>query len=731
MALIFAVQFLIVLFCAKFSQIMRYDSQKARQLTALTVQYLSNPLELKAEQSMNELKEILNFHEYLYYVLNQPVISDYEYDLLYKQLQKIELENPNLISPDSPTQRISVDFTGELDTVPHYSPMLSLENSYNKEDIVDFDNQVRKWTKISNEEIIDYCIEPKFDGGTIVLVYENDLLIRAATRGNGIEGEEITNNVRAIRSVPIKALFSEKGIYRVELRGEALIRKDRFEIINQERVKQGLPLFANPRNAATGGLRVKDVKDIQGRGLEIFVYQISIAFDRDGQNITPNLKNHYDTLVWLSQLGFKVAISETSKSHQIDGVMDICKQWEDKRNSYQYEIDGMVIKVNDYQLQEMCGSTSHHPRWAVAFKFKAKQATSILKHVEFQVGKTGAVTPVAKIEPVPLAGVTISSVSLHNEEFIMSRDIRIGDSVLVERAGDVIPYIVKSFPELRTGDEQIIAFPTLCPSCSNPLTKSEEEAAWRCENEDCPAQSLQRLIHHVSKDGMDIDGFGKAIVERFFDLGWIKDIADVYELDFDKVSALDGFKDKSAQNLKQAIERAKKNPINMLLQSLSIRQLGKRAAKLISNEIQNLEDLYHWSESEYTKIKEIGPILAGNMVAYFNNPENIRILERMKQAGVNMQGVQESSSDIPVDSEFFSGKKILFTGSLQAMTRQDAQSLSEKAGAINISAVSSNLDILVTGENAGSKLKKATQLGTVLIITEQDFINELSKIGLV
>jgi DNA ligase (NAD+) len=730
MKLVFQVQ-VIVLFCAKFPQNMRYDSEKSKQLNALTVQYLNELSERKPEQSVHELREILNFHEYLYYVLNQPVISDYEYDLLYKQLQKIERDNPNLINSDSPTQRISVDFSGELNTVPHYSPMLSLENSYNKEDIIDFDKQVRKWTKVSSDEIIDYCIEPKFDGGTIVLVYENDLLIRGATRGNGVDGEEITNNVRAIRSVPIRASFSEKGISRVELRGEALIRKDRFEQINQERIKHGLPLFANPRNAATGGLRVKDVNEISGRGLEIFVYQISVAFDRDDQDITANLNNHYDTLVWLSQLGFKVAIVETSKSQNIDGVMDICKHWEEKRDTYQYEIDGMVIKVNDYQLQEKCGSTSHHPRWAVAYKFKAKQATSILKNVEYQVGKTGAITPVAKIEPVPLAGVTISSVSLHNEEFIMSRDIRIGDKVLVERAGDVIPYIVKSFPELRTGDEKIIAFPTLCPSCSNPLTKSEDEAAWRCENEDCPAQSLQRLIHHVSKDGMDIDGFGKALVERFFDLGWVKDIADVYELDFDKMSTLEGFKAKSIQNLTQAIESAKINPINMLLQSLSIRQLGKRAAKLISDEIQHIEELYQWDESNYINIKEIGPILAANMVAYFQNPNNIRILERMQQAGVNMHGKQDTTSDRKVDSEFFNGKKILFTGSLQAMTRQEAQQLAEVAGAINISAVSSNLDILVTGENAGSKLKKATQLGTVFIITEQEYMNEMSKIGLI
>lgn len=709
---------------------MRYDSEKARQLAALTVKYLSNSTDLKPEKVVIELIEILHFHEYLYYVLNQPVISDYEYDVLYKHLQKIEKENPNLISPDSPTQRISVDITGELDTVPHFSPMLSLENSYNQEDIFDFDKQVRKWTKILSEEIVDYCIEPKFDGGTVVLVYENDLLTRGATRGNGVEGEDITNNVRAIRSVPIRAAFSEKGIYRVELRGEALIRKDKFEYINQERVQRGLPLFANPRNAATGGLRVKDVNDIQGRGLEIFVYQISVAFDHEDRDITSNLINHYETLVWLSQLGFKVAIAETSQSANIDGVMNICKQWEEKRDKYQYEIDGMVIKVNDYQLQERCGSTSHHPRWAVAYKFKAKQATSILKQVEYQIGKTGAITPVAKIDPVPVAGVSISSVSLHNEEFILSRDIRIGDKVLVERAGDVIPYIVKSFPELRNGDEQIISFPTRCPSCSYPLSKSEDEAAWRCENIDCPAQALQRLIHHVSKEGMDIDGFGKAIVERFFDLGWLKDIADVYELDFEKIANLEGFKVKSAQNLMNAIESAKKNPINMLLQSLSIRQLGKRAAKLISDEIQHIEELYQWTESNYTNIKEIGPILAGNMMVYFTNSNNIQILERMQQAGVNMAGKLDTAAAQKVDSEFFNGKKILFTGSLQSMTRQDAQQLAEAAGAINISAVSSNLDILVTGENAGSKLKKATQLGTVLIITEQEFMNELSRIGL-
>jgi DNA ligase (NAD+) len=698
----------------------------------LTGRFLTGGLDgqISPEERMALLRGVLQFHEHRYYVLDSPLISDYEYDTLYKQLQREEQAHPEYITPDSPTQRVSSDVTEDFPTVPHLSPMLSLENSYDEADLMDFDKQVRKWTGVPQQEVITYSVEPKFDGGTIVLTYENDQLVRGATRGDGTYGEDITANVRAIKSVPVSAPFSSLGITRVELRGEALIRKEVFQRINAAREEKGLALFANPRNAATGGLRVKEVKDIQSRGLEIFVYQISAAFDEKGQDKLPELANHFHTLEVLGQLGFKVPLKESRLVSGIQAVLPFCREWEAKRDSYGYEIDGMVVKVNSFDLQALCGSTSHHPRWAVAFKFKAKQASSTLLAVDFQVGKTGAVTPVAKIAPVALAGVTISSVSLHNQDFILERDIRIGDKVLVERAGDVIPYIVKSFPELRHGEEEEIRFPSDCPSCEAPLVRPADEAVWRCENTQCPAQLLQRIIHHVSKDGMDVEGFGKSLVERLYQLGWLTSIADVYYLDYERLATLEGFGSKSAENLRSAVEKAKEAGLASVLQSLSIRQLGKRAARLIAAEIKHISELYDWDEVRYTSIKEVGPVLASNMMTYFSREENRLMLECMEAAGVNMSASAIQEAAPASRGGALDGKKILFTGTLKHMGRNEAQALAERVGAINISAVSSQLDVLVCGENAGSKLQKAEKLGTVTILTEENFLAMLEEAGI-
>jgi DNA ligase (NAD+) len=387
--------------------------------------------------------------------------------------------------------------------------------------------------------------------------------------------------------------------------------------------------------------------------------------------------------------------------------------------------------VNSLELQEKCGFTAHHPRWAIAFKFKAKQATSKLVAVEYQVGKIGSITPVAKIEPVYLAGVTVSSISLHNEEFIRSKDLRLGDTVLVERAGDVIPYIVKSFAELRKGDEQVINFPEFCPSNTTnqpvPLVKEEGEAAWRCPNCVCGAQELQKMIFHVSKDAMDIDGFGKSYVERFYELGWIKDISDIYNLDYEKIASLEGFGKRSAENIKAAIEKAKNNPIQKLLHSLTIHHLGKKASKLIAEQIQHVMDLQSWTVDRYLEIKDIGPVVAENVSAWFRDETNIAMLEKMESFGVNLTQTDEDKPLQVAEDAVFSGKTILFTGTLLQMGRKEAEEKAAKAGARNISAVSSNLNILVVGEKAGSKLKKAQELGTVQILTEDEFLELVGR----
>jgi len=575
-------------------------------------------------------------------------------------------------------------------------------------------------------EDIEYVVEPKFDGGSIALVYEDDQLSRGATRGNGVQGDQITANVRTMKSIPLSANFFTKNIARAELRGEALIRKDNFHEINVQRETDGLEVFANPRNAATGGLRMKDPKQTAQRGIEAFIYQMGFAENAEGENVMDQFETHYQTIELLGQLGFKIPAKETKVCANVKAVFDFVKEWEVKRDDYPYEIDGMVIKVNNLKLQELCGYTSHHPRWAIAFKFKAKQATSKLINVEYQIGKIGSVTPVAKIEPVALAGVTVSSVSLHNEEFIVSKDLRLGDTVLVERAGDVIPYIVKAMEDLRDGTEVKIDFPKNCPSCDTALIKEEGEAAWRCPNSLCAAQALQRMVFHVSKPAMDIDGFGRSIVEKFYELGFVKTIADIYDLDYDSISTLEGFGERSINNLKAAIDKAKENPISRLLHSLSIHHLGKKASKLIAQEIHHVMELSTWNEERFTQIKDIGPVVAKNVMAYFAIPENIRLLSQLESNGVNMTQTEEDKPlEIAADAPLV-GKSILFTGTLNQVKRKEAQEMAAAAGAKNISAVSSKLDILVVGEKAGSKLKKAKAIETVQIMTEQEFLDLLA-----
>ncbi|WP_235298785.1 NAD-dependent DNA ligase LigA [Portibacter marinus] len=701
-----------------------YSTAESKVLFDQTQKLLKSNIKV---EDLDQLIKVLHFHEWKYAIQNDPVISDFEYDTLYKSLEKIEHENPSLIRPDSPTQRVSSDLKSDFPKVVHLVPMLSLDNSYNAADLQDFERQIRKLTGIEDGPI-EYTVEPKFDGGSIALVYENDLLARAATRGNGSEGEEMTANAKAMTSIPLRAAFSELGIQKAELRGESLIRKDVFIKLNEEREKEDKTLFANPRNAATGGLRTKDANQTAERKIETFVFQIGYAVDDQGNDMIPELSTHMNSLDKLTTLGFKIPQQERKLCSNIQEAIKVCEHWQEIREEYPYEIDGMVVKVNSFELQEKCGSTQHHPRWAIAYKFKAKQATSKLERVEYQVGKIGAVTPVAKITPVQLAGVTVSSISLHNEDFIKSKDIRIGDTVLVERAGDVIPYIVKSFPELRNGSEEAVVYPTHCPVCNHELLRPENEAVWRCVNVACEAQVIQRMIHHVSKDAMNIDGFGASYVERFYELGWLKDISDIYNLDYEAISRLEGFGQRSATKLKEAVEKAKNNPIHRLLNSLAIHHLGRKASKVIAEKIAHVMNLKTWTIEDFTSIKDIGPVVAENVKAFFDDEVNVEMLQRMEEYGVNLfQTEEDKPKEVAADAPL-AGKTILFTGTLEQLTRKEAQLMAEEAGAKNISAVSSNLDILVVGEKAGSKLKKAEALGTVKIWSEVEFIEIVGRV---
>lgn len=670
-----------------------------------------------SQENYGNLLDVLRYHERKYYIDNDPQISDTEYDRLFQLAEIIETNHPEWLTIMSPTQRVGSDRVNNQDSVQHLSPMLSLANSYNETDLIDFDKQVRKL--LGNGENVNYSVEPKFDGGSIVLVYENNQLTSAATRGDGYFGEDITANIRTLRTVPLSADFSSTSISRVELRGEALIRKDRFSAINALREKEGEDLFANPRNAATGGLRMKDPADTARRGIEAFFYQI--AYIEGALADDELLNSHYDRINLLRELGFKVPLEGIKKCETIQEVVDFCAEWEARRERFDYEIDGMVVKVDRVDYQELLGSTSHHPRWAIAYKFKAKQATSTLEEVQYQVGKIGTITPVAKISPTQLAGVTISSISLHNEDFITNKDIRLKDQVLIERAGDVIPYIVKSFPELRNGTESKIRFPTECPVCDTPLVREETEAAWRCPNINCKAQVLQRLIYHVSKEAMDIDGFGRALVQIFYKNGWLRNISDVYNLDYDQIETLEGFGEKSVQNLQASIDKARSNSLRRILTSLSIHHLGKKASSLIAAEINNIFELSVWDLDDFMKIKDIGPVVAKNIHDFFSVPENVEILKKMEEYGVDMSQKEEDRPIRVADDAPLTGKTILFTGSLVTMTRNEARQIAERHGGKPISAVSGNLDILVVGENAGSKLKKAQDLGTVNILTEDEF----------
>jgi DNA ligase (NAD+) len=680
---------------------------------------------------IDELSALLRYHEWRYYVQNDPVLSDFEYDQLYKMLESAEARRPDLVQPDSPTQRVGQDLTAQFEQVTHLTPMLSLDNSYNADDLRDFDTSVKKLTMLPPDSEVAYCVEPKFDGGTIVLVYENDRLTRAATRGNGAVGDNITANMRTVRAVPLQAAFSQKGIAKVELRGEAIIRKDVFERVNAHRAAQGDTLFANPRNAATGGLRTKDPSETSARGLEAFVYQLGFATDAQGNDVSNQFEAHDESIALLQQLGFKTPLSKanaqqhlpaTQTCPNIEAVIDFCQQWQDYRDEYPYELDGMVVKVNSLELQAKCGTTSHHPRWAIAFKFKAKQATTRLRDVEFQVGKTGAVTPVAKLDPVPLAGVTVSNVSLHNEEFIRSKDLRIGDQVLVERAGDVIPYIVKSLSDLRDGSERPVQYPKQCPVCHSELVKPEDEAIWRCDNVACEAQVVQRMIFHTSKHAMDIEGLGESTIERFYALGWLHSIADLYRLDYEAISRLEGFGEKSATNMKAAIEKAKQNPIHRLLHSLSVHHLGQKAGKLLAAEVEHVLDLATWDLERYQLIKDIGPVLARNVYHFFQNASNVELLRTMEQLGVNLRQTDADRKAASTNEGPLLGLSVLFTGTLSQMTREQAESRAAAAGATIASGVSKHLGILVVGEKAGSKLKKAQELGSVQIWTEAEFL---------
>ena len=698
-----------------------YTPAEIKSFQDLTTEFLSND-HLQAK-NIHKLRDILRFHEYRYYILNDPLIADPEYDKLYKQLEKIEHEYPALITPDSPTQRVGKGLTKDFPTVQHLVPMLSLENSYNAEDLYDWDRKAKELTGL---DLIEYCVEPKFDGASISLIYENDFLVRGATRGDGVEGDDITINIKQVRSIPLSAPFSKYGIRSIEIRGEMLMSKASFKKYNDALIEQGLQALANPRNAASGSLRIKDPKEVARRNLEAFLYHVSDyqTDPKKTQIANHHLQTHSSQLEMLWQCGFRSPQKEKKVLLGIDEVIAHVHDFEVMRDTLPYEIDGMVVKVNDISLQEKMGMTTHHPRWAIAFKFKARQATTKLRSIGFQVGRTGAVTPVAKLDAVAVGGVTVSSISVHNEEYIKEKDLKIGDTVLIERAGDVIPQIVKSLPELRDGSEHSIVFPKHCPICRSYLFKEEEEAVWRCINIECPAQVIEKMIHFVSKDAMDIRSFGEANVRKFYEEGLLKDIPGIYTLDFNKIASLEGFKEKSIENLRSAIADSKHQPIHRLIYALGIRFVGETTAKTLANHVKNIMDFETKTEEELQQMEDVGIKVAQSIYGFFHNQQNIQMLQQLKELGLQFNNEKKGPS---LQKNTLQSQTFLFTGTLIKLKRSDAEELVEKNGGKILSGVSSKLNYLILGEDAGSKLEKAKKINTIKILSEDEFLELMQE----
>ena len=699
-----------------------YTPEHIKKLQKETSQWLAAKedagISKKITAGIESLRNTLRFHEYRYYVQNDPLISDFEYDTLYKLLEKYEQQNPAVITKDSPTQRVGIGLIKDFPKVQHLVPMLSLENSYNAEDLLDWDRKARELSGLAE---VEYCVEPKFDGASISLIYEDDLFVRGVTRGDGETGDDISANIMQIRSVPLSASFSNYGIQQIEIRGEVLLNKDNFKKYNDKLIEEGMPPLANPRNAAAGSLRIKDTAVVGKRNLEAFLYHVSYYTTTINQRpATVEPITHSGMLEMLWNLGFRSPKKEMKVVKGIDKVIEYVNLFESKRDELPYEIDGMVIKVNGLTLQDKLGMTSHHPRWAIAFKFKARQGTSKLLGVSYQVGRTGAVTPVAKIEPVQVGGVTVSSISIHNEEYIKEKDLKIGDTILIERSGDVIPQIVKSLPELRDGNEKKIIYPKKCPVCNDALFKPEDEAVWRCININCEAQVVERIIHFVSKDAMDIRSFGDANVRKFYEMGLLKDIPGIYTLNFEELSTLEGFGAKSISNLQQAIENSKTQPLHRLIYGLGIRYVGETTAKALAQTVRSIVEFAGYDKEQLQQIEDVGVKVAGSIYEFFHNNDNLQMLKKLEGLGVQMQ-----NSIAPVTEGNLGGQTFLFTGTLNLLKRTAAEERVEMNGGKILNGVSSKLNYLVVGEDAGSKLEKAKKIPAIKIITEEEFLKML------
>jgi DNA ligase (NAD+) len=657
----------------------------------------------QAEKRIKELQEVLTQYGYEYYVLDKPTISDHEYDQLLRELISLENQFPQFITPDSPTQRVGGAVLEGFKKVEHRVPMLSLSNAFNEQDLRDFDRRVRQ----ALGEDYEYVCELKIDGLAISLRYENGKFVQGATRGDGTVGEDITVNLRTVKSIPLKL----KENVTIEVRGECFMPKKSFVELNRQREAKGEELFANPRNAAAGSLRQLDPKIAASRNLDVFLYSI-------GENHVSHIEKHSEFLDYLDQIGLKTN-KERKVCPTLDDVLKYVEEWESKRPELPYEIDGIVIKVDRFDQQKKLGYTVKSPRWAIAYKFPAEEVETKLIDVELSVGRTGVVTPTAILEPVRVAGTTVQRASLHNEDLIKEKDIRVGDFVIIKKAGDIIPEVVRPLPEKRTGEEQPFAMPEQCPECGSELVRLDEEVALRCINPKCPAQIREGLIHFVSRNAMNIDGLGEKVITQLFDKNLVSNVADLYKLKYDQLIVLERMGDKSVNNLLSAIEASKDNSLERLLFGLGIRHVGAKAARILAEHYEHIDRLMAATEEELQSINEIGEKMANSIVTYFQLPEVKELITELKNLGVNVtyKGPKVSRSE-QIESAV-AGKTIVLTGKLERYSRSEAKEKLEQLGAKVTGSVSKNTDVVIAGTDAGSKLKKAQDLGIEVWNEEQ------------
>src|SRR3989339_164343 len=663
---------------------------------------------------INALRSLIREHDHNYFVLNNPTISDYEYDQLFKKLVELEKENPELITPDSPTQRVGSDLVKDFKSVTHKTPMLSLSNTYSEEELIDFDRRVREG--LPSDEKAEYLCELKIDGVSVSIHYEKGKFSVAATRGDGTSGEDVTSNVKTIRSIPL-ILEQKTGVKanldEIEVRGEIYMESEAFRKWNEERELSGEKTFANPRNTSAGTIKLQDPQLVAKRPLQIFTYYLF--------SYTSELSSQFENLNLLKKLGFRVN-ENFCLCKSIDQVIEFCREWENRRSELPYEIDGVVIKVNSLKQQKILGSIAKSPRWAVAFKFKAKQATTKLHKITWQVGRTGALTPVAELEPVLLAGSTISRATLHNYDEILRKDIRENDIVVIEKGGDVIPKVVSVELSSRKSNSSKVALPSVCPECGSKLYRPQEEVAIYCENNECPAQVKASITHFASRTAMDIEGMGDSLVNLFVDLGYLHTYADIYTLNDkrEELIKIERLGKKSISNLLEAIEKSKNKPFDKVLFALGIRYVGAGAAKKLADHFLSIDVLANAAEDAIEEIHEIGPSISKSVNRFFSEKHNIKLIERLRTAGLTL-----SSEPKKLKSDSLSGKSFVLTGTLSSMSREAAKEIIQEHGGKVTGTVSKKTDYVVTGEAPGSKFADAKKLG-ITILTEEQFL-ELIK----